>query len=220
MVHQLRYLEIRMFEGERKGWFGAPWYQQFVKDLWEAGIPGVTVTRAESGLDRRGNVQNIHSEYVSDNLPILIECVAAHDEVVVITHRIQALVPKRLEAWTTTAYDAKLLERTVDIMSDYAILKVYMKESDQVKGEPLALLLMNRLSEMGINWVNVTTALEGYGKDQVLRRNHNFSLTNQAPIVLEAVLSKELQHQGVFTAIKPFLEKASGPAILIEGQSL
>ncbi|QSO51748.1 DUF190 domain-containing protein [Alicyclobacillus curvatus] len=220
MGQRLRYLEIRMYEGERIGWFGAPWYQQLVKELWQAGVPGVTVTRAESGLDRRGNVQNIHSEYVSDNLPIVIECVASDEEVLQISNRIQALAPKRLESWVTTAYDAKQLDkRTADIMSDYVILKVYMKESDQVNGEPLALSLMNRLADMGVNWVHVTTALEGYGKDQVLRKNHNFSLTNKAPMVLEAVLSKEPQ-QGLLTDLKPLFDRASGPAIVIQGESI
>lgn len=219
-----------MYEGERKGWFGPPRYQRLVEQLWEKGISGVTVTRAEQGFDRRGKIQDIHSEYLSDNLPVTLECVATANEMDQVIALVREIVTQNLQAWTTDhVMDAKTLNReqtgvtsegTVDPVADSGLVKVYMKESDMVGGEPLHQVLLEKLSELGVPWVNVYSALEGFGKEQVLRRTHNFSMTNKAPIVLEAVLTRDIDTANVLAALQPYFQKAAGPAVFIPGQSV
>lgn len=221
MQPDLRYLLIRTYEGERRGMFGPPLWQRIVEELWQSGLPGVTVTRAEVGFDRRGHLQNIHSEYVSDNLPIVLEFVATEAETKRAIETVKQVVKHRLEAWETPQLtDLKHLEGTGSGMPESGVLKVYMKETDQVNGIPLHEALLKRLGELGVTWANVITALEGFGRDQVLRRNHNFSLTNQAPVILEAVLTPDVDAKAVTRALEPFLSKASGPAIYIAGTTL
>lgn len=241
MAQDMRFLLLRLNEGERQSLFGAPTYQRAVEELKQSGFAGVTVTRAEFGLDTRGHLQNIHSEYVSDNLPIILEMIVPEKDVTQAVAAVKKVAGNRLQSFETGPVvdvkgdgkwdvkedvkedvkgDVKWQEGMVGKVPECGVLKVYMKETDDVKGVPLYEELVRQLGKHGVTWANVITALEGYGNEKVLRRNHNFSLANQAPVVLEAVFTPNIDAKGILDALQPYLRAASGPAIFIEGSCL
>lgn len=249
MLERLQYLEVRMYEGDRRRWFGQPEYQRLVEQLWKLGAPGVTVMRADEGFDRRGHLQNIHSEYLSDNLPVTLEFIGEVDELRQAVERIKGELKQPLEAWVTrdamnvkgssrisgttdkgashSAESTPGLRREAQAVNEIGgrqgmngILKVYCKEQDEVKGVPLVRALPEALHEHGVNWINVFQALQGFGQDHVMRKNATFSFSNHAPIIVEAVLSQDVDVNQLLHYIHPLLQSASGPAILIPGQFL
>lgn len=224
MVKYLQYIEVRMYEGERRGWFGPPEYQRLIQQLWLLGAPGATVIRADEGFDNRGHLQNIHSEYLSDNLPVTLEFVGKADELRAAVARIKEEVKRPIEAWTRDVIDVKVGAKTISENGEWrdmlGILKVYCKEQDEVDGIPLSHALPEQLHAHGVTWINVFQALQGFGKDHVIRKNSAFSFANHAPVVIEAVLSRDVDVNKLLSAIAPLLQSASGPAILIPGEFL
>lgn len=216
-MKRLAYIEVRMFEGQRAGFFGKPRYQVLVEGLWKMGAPGMTILRAEEGFDERGNLQTIHSEYLSDNLPLRLECVAEAQMVEAMLKEVQDPRYAVKEIWrTANVWDVKTEVEEGDPLS--GVLKVYLRDEDTYKGVPLVEALLNELRGQSVEWVDVFQTLEGYGGDHVLRKNRPFRIQNQAPLLVEAVIPTDVDAKGLFRTLRPLLEHASGPAVLIGGE--
>lgn len=216
-----RYIEIHLRESESTGWLGRPLYEEIVHFLWQSGAPGITVFRGEEGLDQRGNIQNIHSEYLSNALPMTLHLIEEDN------HRLDTMMEQirsRLQKheffiFMTDVINAKTSssEQGVLRMEVGNTLKIYMKEEDRYQDSPLYHAIVTHLRKRDILWVNVQRALEGFGADHVVRRNKIFEFANHSPVLVEVTCTAPQMKQLV-EELQPFLLQASGPAIILEGQ--
>lgn len=212
-----KYLEIRVHEGDRKGWFGKLTYEALVQYLWKSGAPGVTVFRGNEGLDAEGHFQNVYNEYASDKLPITLQVYGDEHEIDHIMEGLEERIPRNGQVFVTgNVYSAKQLEGG-QIMGDGTVLKVYMKEEDEYEKKPLYHALVLAFKELDVLWVSVQSAMEGFGADHVIRKSAVFEFASHAPVLVEVALEADkvdmvLQH------IQPLLACASGPAIILRGE--
>ena len=227
------FIQVDFLESDGGKLFGPPLYEAITRALWEAGAPGVTVLRAEEGLDHRGRLQSIHSDYLSDALPVTLHVVLDVDsEMHRIVEGMQKVVKGRNVLVFTTAVEnvkSKLNKNVmgVGVMQSgrtpvgstertAKILRVYMKEEDNHQGTPLYHSLLQALQKEQVSWVGMQRALEGFGAEHVIRKNKLFSMSNHAPVVVEiACLDDKLD--GLLHRLKPFLMAASGPCIVLAG---
>ncbi|MDQ0190455.1 DUF190 domain-containing protein [Alicyclobacillus cycloheptanicus] len=213
-------LQIHLHEGDRKGLLGRLVYEDIVHDLWKSGAPGITVFRGEEGLDAHRHIQNIHSEYMSDNLPVDLDVYGTQREIEdIIVHLDKQLQTTNGEAFCfAEVVDVKDGDwRDEAVREDDAALRIYMKENDEYNGQPLYHALVVSLRDIGISWVTVTRALEGFGAEHVVHKAKLFRLSEHAPVSVEAVLSSS-KIQEVIDKLQPLIQSASGPAILLQGR--
>lgn len=72
---------LRIFIGESDTHEGRPLYQAIVEMLREAGLAGATVLRGIEGFGMSSRLHAAHILRLSEDLPIVIECVDATDEI-------------------------------------------------------------------------------------------------------------------------------------------
>lgn len=235
-------IQVEFLESDNQSLFGPSMYKTLVKALWNAGAPGVTVFRGEEGLDHQRRIQNIHSDYLSDSLPIKLHVVIDSDEDVqsVIQSIGQATGDKAFVFLMKGTNIRDILDSTrresmpVPRMSNETpgsdtesrqhhiakVIRVYMKEDDSYDGKPLHHVLLEQLQkESSVAWVGVQQALEGFGKEHVIRKNQLFSMSTQAPLVLEVTCRGDEVHT-LLNQLEPYLLKASGPCVVLEGQQV
>ena len=209
---------IRLYESDRQKWYSRAAYEEMVQHLWSRGAPGVTVFRAEEGLDAKGHLQNIYSDYAS-NLPMTMEVYGTHEEIQQVSEELSDVLPKSSRIISIqNVLDLKRGEaKGEDDMGSASILRVYMKEGDRYHHIPLYDALLVELHKQNVLWVDVQRALEGFGQDHVIRKNRAFAFSEHSPIILEAVLDGDSE-ASVLESIRPMLIEASGPAILLPGR--
>jgi PII-like signaling protein len=67
------------------------------------------------------------------------------------------------------------------------LLRMYLGESDQWHGKPLYQAIVERLRECGLAGVTVLRGIEGYGARQHVHTSRILSLSEDLPILIEAV---------------------------------
>ena len=77
---------LRIFIGESDTHEGRPVYQAIVETLRREGLAGVTVLRGIEGFGKSSRLHTAHILRLSEDLPIVIECVDTAD-------RIEAILP-------------------------------------------------------------------------------------------------------------------------------
>ncbi|HLE95421.1 MAG TPA: DUF190 domain-containing protein [Acidimicrobiia bacterium] len=77
---------LRIFIGESDGDDGRPLYQAIVETLRREGLAGATVLRGIEGFGKSSRLHTSHILRLSEDLPIVIECVDTGD-------RIEAILP-------------------------------------------------------------------------------------------------------------------------------
>ena len=214
-------LKIRLHENDRTHWNRRVAYEEIVRHLWSNGAPGVTVFRAEEGLDARGYVQDIHSEYLSTSLPITMEVIGTPEDMERICVDLPQLLPPVSQVMVISGVnDVKQgLSKEGWSMSEVNILRVYMKEEDRHHHMPLYHAMLKELKDLGVLWVYAQRALEGFGQEHVIHKTSLLSFSEHAPVVLEATLDPKTA-VSVLDRIRPLLQKASGPAILMGADAL
>lgn len=220
-MSQLNYVEIRIPAGEHRGLFGRPAYEQVIQVLWDLGAPGMTLFRGEEGLDAKGRVQNIHSEYLQDSLPIILDMVVTMDELPPCLEAVQNPLRGLAHCVTVTpALDVKSLPAFfVELMNmeETSILKIYLQEEDRYHKVPLYHALVLAAKKKHLLWVNVQRALAGFGSEHVLRRNKLFDVAEHAPVVVE-ITGTIADIQDFVRENESMIRASSGPAILITGK--
>lgn len=216
-----KYLEIHLRESESTGWLGRPLYEEIVRFLWQSGAPGITVFRGEEGLDQRGNIQNIRSEYLSNALPMTLHLIEEDN------HRLDKMMEQirshlkqhEFFIFMTDAINARSIPSGQGVlgMEVGKTLKIYMKEEDRYQDHPLYHALVEYLRKRDILWVNVQRAIEGFGADHVVRKDKIFEFANHSPVLVEVTCAAQEMKQLV-EELQPLLVRASGPAIILEGQ--
>ncbi len=230
------FIQVDFLESDGAKLFGRPLYDVIVRALWEAGAPGITVLRSEEGLDHRGRLQDIHSDYLSDALPVTLQVVVDLDlDADRIVERMQkvikgrnVLVFKTLVENVKSRFDARASGgvfmpsrrgQTDSTAREAKILRIYMKEEDSYQGSSLYHVLLQEFQKENVSWVGVQRALEGFGSEHVIRKNKLFAMSNHAPVIVE-VACLEDKLDGLLDRLQPFLMAASGPCIVLDGQHL
>jgi uncharacterized protein len=78
---------LRIFIGESDTFEGRPLYQAIVEKLRRQGLAGVTVLRGIEGFGKSSRLHTAHILRLSEDLPIVIECVDTEE-------RIEAILPE------------------------------------------------------------------------------------------------------------------------------
>ena len=72
---------LRIFVGESDTYDGRPLYQAIVETLRREGLAGATVLRGIEGFGKSSRLHTAHILRLSEDLPIVIECVDTGDKV-------------------------------------------------------------------------------------------------------------------------------------------
>jgi uncharacterized protein len=72
---------LRIFIGESDTHHGRPLYQAIVELLRQEGLAGATVVRGIEGFGKSSRLHTSHILRLSEDLPIVIECVDAKDTI-------------------------------------------------------------------------------------------------------------------------------------------
>jgi hypothetical protein len=72
---------LRIFIGESDTYDGRPLYQAIVETLRREGLAGATVLRGIEGFGKSSRLHTAHILRLSEDLPIVIECVDTNDKI-------------------------------------------------------------------------------------------------------------------------------------------
>lgn len=72
---------LRIFIGESDTYDGRPLYQAIVETLRREGLAGATVLRGIEGFGKSSRLHTAHILRLSEDLPIVIECVDTDDKI-------------------------------------------------------------------------------------------------------------------------------------------
>jgi uncharacterized protein len=72
---------LRIFIGESDTHDGRPLYQAIVETLRQQGLAGATVLRGIEGFGKSSRLHTAHILRLSEDLPIVIECVDTDDKI-------------------------------------------------------------------------------------------------------------------------------------------
>jgi PII-like signaling protein len=73
-------------------------------------------------------------------------------------------------------------------------MKIYLGESDQFEGKPAYQAVVHRLRERGIWGATVTRGIYGYGRRSLLHSASILRLSEDLPLIIEAVDSEKKLH--------------------------
>jgi uncharacterized protein len=79
----------------------------------------------------------------------------------------------------------------MELLEDAVLLKIYLGEADKVDGRPTYKLLVEELRKAGLWGATVTRGIHGFGRESVMHSATPLRLSQDLPIVIEAVDKKE-----------------------------
>jgi hypothetical protein len=83
---------LRIFIGESDTHEGRPVYQAIVETLRREGLAGATVLRGIEGFGKSSRLHTAHILRLSEDLPIVIECVDTADKIEAILPTLDAMI--------------------------------------------------------------------------------------------------------------------------------
>lgn len=97
----------------------------------------------------------------------------------------------------------------METISDGRLLRVYLCESDQYNGHPLDEAIVDALQSAGISGATVLRGVAGYGGSSILHTAHVLRLSEDLPLVIEAVDTEEKVEM-----VLPQLAEIAGDALI------
>jgi PII-like signaling protein len=98
---------------------------------------------------------------------------------------------------------------SMETISDGRLLRVYICESDRYDGHPLDEAIVDVLQSAGISGATVIRGVAGYGGSSILHTTHVLRLSEDLPLVIEAVDTIEK-----IGAVLPRLSKIAGDGLI------
>ena len=83
---------LRIFIGESDMYEGRPLYEAIVLALRKEGLAGATVLRGIAGFGKSSRLHTAHILHLSEDLPIVIECVDTADKVEAILPTLDTMI--------------------------------------------------------------------------------------------------------------------------------
>lgn len=99
-------------------------------------------------------------------------------------------------------------------ITEGCLLRIYISESDRYDGHPLDEAIVEALRTAGISGATVIRGIAGYGGSAVLHTTHVLRLSDDLPLVVEAVDAVEK-----IESILPHLDEIA-PSALIVSQAI
>ncbi len=160
--------------------------KKIVTFLWEHGVPGVTMKRAEAGLDYQGNIKYdlLEDTYFND-LPIVIESVMDKKKMKEIEGELNQMAAHG-QVSEMEGIDAKKLDHNT-----HYIVKVYTRESSKLIKKNEYEKVLRLLQKHNAVWGTVTKAIAGYGSERVIYNQHLFSFSEHLPLIIECIVEKK-----------------------------
>ena len=97
----------------------------------------------------------------------------------------------------------------METISDGRLLRVFFCESDRYDGHPLEEAIVDALQSAGISGATVLRGVAGYGGSSVLHTTHVLRLSEDLPLVIEAVDTQEKVE-----SVLPQLAEIAGDALV------
>jgi PII-like signaling protein len=97
----------------------------------------------------------------------------------------------------------------METISDGRLLRVYFCESDRHDGHPLEEAIVDALQSAGISGATVIRGVAGYGGSSILHTTHVLRLSEDLPLVIEAVDTSEK-----IGAVLPRLAEVAGDSLI------
>jgi uncharacterized protein len=95
---------LRIFIGEADNYEGRPLYQAIVEKFREEGIAGATVLRGVEGFGKSSLLHTANVLRLSEDLPLLIECVDTADKI----EEIMPVLDEMMEDGLVTVQDVEV----------------------------------------------------------------------------------------------------------------
>ncbi|VAV89960.1 hypothetical protein MNBD_ACTINO01-52 [hydrothermal vent metagenome] len=92
MQHEADNRLLRIFIGESDTYDGKPLYMAIVEELRREGLAGVTVVRGIEGFGKSSRLHTAHILRLSEDLPIIIECVDTAEKVEAILPALDGMI--------------------------------------------------------------------------------------------------------------------------------
>lgn len=89
------------------------------------------------------------------------------------------------------------------------LVRIYLGENDHWHGKPLYQAIVERLRERGLAGATVLRGIEGFGAKQHLHSTRILSLSEDLPILIEAV-----DHEEKIRAVLPELDEMLGDGLI------
>ena len=83
---------LRIFIGESDRFEGRPLYRAIVDTLRSEGLAGATVLRGIEGFGKASKLHTAHILRLSDDLPIIIECVDSSEKIEAILPELDSMI--------------------------------------------------------------------------------------------------------------------------------
>ena len=97
----------------------------------------------------------------------------------------------------------------METIGDGRLLRVYISESDRDDGRPLDEAIVDALRSAGISGATVLRGVAGYGGSAVLHTTHVLRLSEDLPLIIEAV---DAAHK--IEAVLPRLVEMAADAVI------
>jgi hypothetical protein len=100
---------LRIFVGESDTYDGRPLYQAIVEVLRKEGVAGATVLRGIEGFGKSSHLHTAHILRLSDDLPMVIECVDTYEKIESVFPTLDAMIGdglvtmERVDVWVYRA---------------------------------------------------------------------------------------------------------------------
>lgn len=113
MDHETDSRLLRIFVGESDRYEGRPLYQAIVEVLRREGLAGATVLRGIEGFGKSSHLHTAHILRLSDDLPIVIECVDTFEKIQSIFPTLDAMIGdglvtmERVDVWVYRANEGR-----------------------------------------------------------------------------------------------------------------
>jgi len=99
--------------------------------------------------------------------------------------------------------------KTMETILDGRLLRVYFCESGRHDGHPLEEAIVDALQSAGISGATVLRGVAGYGGSSILHTTHVLRLSEDLPLVIEAVDARQK-----IEAVLPQLAEIAGDALV------
>jgi PII-like signaling protein len=185
---------------EQEKYQGKPVYEELVMFLQRHGCAGATVTKAVAGYGASGELHQVHTFSLMENVPMRVEAVDSERKISALLPWIYDIVGKGLvEVQDTTVIKSSVAtpheeELTLDhirLEGKAKMLRIHIGEDDRWEGEPLHEAIVKKLRMMDIAGATVYRGIMGYGAQQRVHKSSWLGLSTDLPVMISIIDTEE-----------------------------
>lgn len=162
-----------------------------IEKIWKLGFPGLTVRRMYSGIDNEPKlVYKYLEDEVFNNLPIVFDMVTSESELPIV----EKLKEEIDEGQINIFYSWE--ESDMQTYNHYN-LKIFTKYNNEWFKQKKYERILNYLKEHEVIWCTVNKGIAGFGKDRNIYIQNFFETSQDAPIIIECLVTKDNLHDTI-----------------------